>query len=1572
MTSIRAALLATTALAGAAALNPTAVGAQTLDLAGVNVTLPKTPSFPNAFLSGSNNVTNSVATPPAGPPILSEGGGTAASAIYSGNIADGVGQVALTHTSGVTILSGNNTYSGSTNINAGTLQAGSTTGFSANSVFYVNSGGTLDTHGFNVSVGTLESYGTILNNGTTASTLTVGGFYAGTYSGSILDGTSPLALKLTQGSLALAGQDPYSTSAVSTIYSYSGGTNIAAPTTLQLGDGFRNGALGSGNVVNNGALVLNEGGYYNISTPIVIANNISGAGSVTQNGQGTVVLSGNNTYTGGTTVDGSNGTGALLFASAGALSGPLTLINGGVTGTYGTYALDQSFLNLLDPASKGAVAIIQDSSAALNFNTLPSVSLGASDSTCDTNPFCVIKNYSGALTPNAAGNAYNFGGGNAILNVTTSLSDAFVGSMQVIQGANNSGGYTILSGENTNSGDTLVSSGILQFASLASIPNSEFGSPTISIGSFATAATGYAIDQTFLNLINPGSEGTAALAVDSSNNLDFNTPGLASVSLGAVGGRVTYSGTISPYVTPSTNAGTFYLGGGESNPQAFLDVTAPLTDINASGTGGVNSLVVNSNPASGPGPFANGINVVLLNDETYHGQTLIEGGNLYLGTQTQNGNLLNTSGVVVSQFANFIFAEATPITFDRAISGAGNLSQTGPGAVTLTGALSYTGDTTINGGTLALGPASSIASSARLILTNNTTTPAVFDISGAGNQTVQNLFGDVNTTVNLGANTLTIGSTSAPYSTNNPFGGSPTPFFNGLIAGTTGGVTYLSGAPTTGTNIYLLGGSGTYSGDTTIGNGVTLRATAANVFSPNSNFNPMAGGTLDLNGFNQTIGGLDPTAGPKTNGLITNSATTGAILTFGGNNQSTSFFGTLSDGANGGTLGLTKTGTGAFTFAGSSTYSGPTDIQAGTIVTGALVALSRNSAFTVESGATLDLKGFSQVIGSLAGAGTVENSATTAPVGLTVGGVNNNITNTASTTFSGLIKDGGSPLSLYKNGSGTFTLTGHNTYTGNTFVYNGVLSITNANAVGTGIVELNVGTTLQFQGSYTFNNLIQFILGTGDPTIDSGPGTITQAGAISGAGALTKIGTGTLILNATNTYTGNTFVNFGTLQVDGSIATSPATIVASGATLSGVGTVGAIAAQSGSTISPGNPTTPYGSLAATGAVTFAPGSRLAVNVSLPTTSLLTTVSTANITPGSAVVINLAAGNYNPLTKYPILVTYGGLTGTFSSATISTPSPYVGVLTYDANDAFLQIEPASDPLPSLQTLAGARAGLIVTNRVLGSILGGFNEQINCSNCISAFGAVGSFSAGFHGRKALTDDLSLLGGFAYTNFSSGGARVTSSPMFAAALRYDWTEMGALRPFAEFGGVAAPWQATSFSRPYVSGNIGATGTGSASAGNYSIFGKLGVVYRITPKDEASASFELSRAWQSVAGYSEAATPMNPFPAVMRPGVDTMNIAKIGGQWTHLFGTNVETQINLGIARSFGSTSGIVADFTAAGGNVLSPVAAEYTWAEYGLRVGYRLSKENVIDVFADGTLAAKPIGDTLHVGVALRHLF
>ena len=109
--------------------------------------------------------------------------------------------------------------------------------------------------------------------------------------------------------------------------------------------------------------------------------------------------------------------------------------------------------------------------------------------------------------------------------------------------------------------------------------------------------------------------------------------------------------------------------------------------------------------------------------------------------------------------------------------------------------------------------------------------------------------------------------------------------------------------------------------------------------------------------------------------------------------------------------------------------------------------------------------------------------------------------------------------------------------------------------------------------------------------------------------------------------------------------------------------------------------------------------------------------------------------------------------------------------------------------SINDLANQRFNQMITNRVLGTVLLGVNEQVNCSDCVSAFGSAGSFSAGIHGRKELTHNLSLLAGIAYTQYSEGGYNVTSAPIGAFALRYDFTDWGSSRPFFDIGTILTP---------------------------------------------------------------------------------------------------------------------------------------------------------------------------------------
>ena len=275
--------------------------------------------------------------------------------------------------------------------------------------------------------------------------------------------------------------------------------------------------------------------------------------------------------------------------------------------------------------------------------------------------------------------------------------------------------------------------------------------------------------------------------------------------------------------------------------------------------------------------------------------------------------------------------------------------------------------------------------------------------------------------------------------------------------------------------------------------------------------------------------------------------------------------------------------------------------------------------------------------------------------------------------------------------------------------------------------------------------------------------------------------------------------------------------------------------------------------------------------------------------------------------------------------------------------------------------------MITNQVLGSVLLGVNEQINCSDCVSAFGSVGSFTAGVHGRKELTNNLSLLAGLAYTQYSENGYHVTSAPIGAFALRYDFTDWGSSRPFFDIGTVLSPFQKVRYSRSYTTSLGDVSLDSSTNSAEYAAYARAGWITRLSPRDEVAGSVEFWQLWQRVSGYSDPMLAFNPFEATIATGTDRTSLAKLGGQWTHLFSSRVEGNINGAYVQSFASHSGIVATVT--GDGLVTPTMGNQGWFEYGGRLGFRITKGWVADLFVNGTLGPQPVGNTIHGGVGLR---
>ena len=310
----------------------------------------------------------------------------------------------------------------------------------------------------------------------------------------------------------------------------------------------------------------------------------------------------------------------------------------------------------------------------------------------------------------------------------------------------------------------------------------------------------------------------------------------------------------------------------------------------------------------------------------------------------------------------------------------------------------------------------------------------------------------------------------------------------------------------------------TYSGGTIINKGrITL--------SGSGSLNPK--GSLTINGGSFNISGI--TAKSQTIGDLSGKA--GSLINLGskdfivGTTNSTTYAGTIQ-----GNKGLTKQGSGTLTLTGSNDYFGGTTINAGVLALAGNGSLVSTGAVTINEG-VFDISGISaesQTIGDLSGMGFVNL------------GEKNLIEGTANhTTYAGVIQ-GGDEGRFTKQGSGTLTLTGANTYSGGTIINEGTLALLGSGTLHpTGDVTVNDGAFDMSEitaASQTIGNLSGrggiVNLGTKD-LITGTASDSTYAGVILGSGALSKQGSGTLTLTGANIYSGGTIINEGTLALSG-------------------------------------------------------------------------------------------------------------------------------------------------------------------------------------------------------------------------------------------------------------------------------------------------------------------------------------------------------------------------------------------------------------------------------------------------------
>ena len=468
-------------------------------------------------------------------------------------------------------------------------------------------------------------------------------------------------------------------------------------------------------------------------------------------------------------------------------------------------------------------------------------------------------------------------------------------------------------------------------------------------------------------------------------------------------------------------------------------------------------------------------------------------------------------------------------------SSGGTLTKLGSGILTLTGANTYSGLTTISAGKL-----------------------EIQGSQGSGNITVGNsaTLGVTELGPQITPATLTVGTTSGAFlEFNNVSSESTPPIAAGPVTTPTGspitvnvaaGGSYLIGhhypllsfigTPPGVTLGTLVGAVGNLS---TNGNTIQLNVTGlAFVWSGlnNANWDTSTLNNWKVNGVAQTWADgsaalFDDTITTANTNVILNSAVSPASTTVA---NSTKPYSITSSGTFiiAGSGGLTKNGNSTLTLAGGiNTYSGATIINAGTLSVGTLanglspsdigrratarriwcsmaarcntsaagrsvIACSRSA----RSGGTIDNEG-GQL--TLSNSGAIVLSGTGART-LTLTG-----TDTSGDTLAAVLGDKGGQTAMTKNGTGTWILTGNNTNSGTVTILAGTLQVGNGGAsgsVGSGNIVDN--GTLDFNTTSTLTN-----------------------GTIIGTGAVTVDGGGTIILPGNNNYSGATTINLGTLQI---------------------------------------------------------------------------------------------------------------------------------------------------------------------------------------------------------------------------------------------------------------------------------------------------------------------------------------------------------------------------------------------------------------------------------------------------------
>ncbi|TDI60640.1 MAG: autotransporter domain-containing protein [Alphaproteobacteria bacterium] len=667
------------------------------------------------------------------------------------------------------------------------------------------------------------------------------------------------------------------------------------------------------------------------SSTLAVSGNISGSEAIIKNGSGTLILSGSNTYSGGTTL--TSGTLTLQGGSALSDTGALT-VNGG------TLQLDAS--EGIGPLS-GTAGVI---------------SLGASTLTLNQSAFTT---YSGTIT--GTGSLIKDGTGTLVLSGSSTYSGGTTindGTVRLLNSASagvgtitvNSSSLTLGDGVNLANALDMTADSNLSTAIGGNITATHSGTLTLS-GEVTLNASAETDSFTFSGVIS----GTGGLIINGTGN--FIIPGLPFNT-----GEVTPNSTTAIVISRKSGlselngSGTVTFSGSNtySGGTAIVDGTLALSHDSAAGTGTISfvdasdppSLDIVGNPILDLNnvTIANNISVDITNVAAHGGQIVVD-----------NGDSSGITGAIfLSNNMNFNISASSTLVVSGNVSGSGSMEKNGLGTLILSGTntnIEITTSLVLVEGTVQLN-SSTAAGAGRISIHGSG--DAVLALSGgltfANNFT---LFSSLMVTTLSGGTEVSILSgdiaplfSSASTVTFNTIDGADILTASGVISDDDGTLSLVKTGPGT----LILSGSNTYSGGTTLTAG-TLTLQGGSALSDTGTV-VVNGGTLQLDA-SEGIGTLSGTAGVISLGAN--------ILTV---NQSASgtYSGTIT-----GTGGLTKDGTATLTLSGINTYTGSTAINGGTLLNNG----SLTSDITIALGATYG--GTGTLTGNISTSGTVAPGA---------------------------------------------------------------------------------------------------------------------------------------------------------------------------------------------------------------------------------------------------------------------------------------------------------------------------------------------------------------------------------------------------------------------------------------------------------------------------------------------------------------------------------------------------------------------------------------------------------------------